>query len=115
MYGDNAFRWRTNTTTDCEPVSIVGRLCGAYVYAASAPRGLVSDGDCVLGLFCTDMALGNLRIGSVIQNVVEAEMVSACYDMLLGGTAMRDLFALPPNGISFGFCYVWICRVRIDK
>lgn len=125
--GDDALLWGTDAATSCcEPVSIVVRLCEPHVCAACAPRELISDSDCVFGLFCVHAAFGNLCILSVeidhatrkrgaIQNVVEAENVSTCYDMRSAGTAIRDLFALPVNVIYFGFCYVWICLVRIDE
>ena len=124
--GDDAFLWRTDERTSCfELVSIVGRLYGAHVFAASAPRELISDSDCVLGLLFVHAAFRNLCMLSVnidhatrkriaIKNVVEPEMLSTWY-MLSAGTAMRDLFALPADRISFGFCYVWICRGRIDE
>ena len=101
-------------------------MCVPDFCAACAPRELVSGSDCVLGLFDVDATFGNLRVlavnidhakrkRSAMQNITEAEMVSTCHDMCSAGTAMRDLFALPVNRISFGFCYVWICRVWIDE
>ena len=84
--------WQTDVAADsCEPISIVGRLCGSHICAASAPRELTSNSDCVLGLFAVDAAVGNLNIVafnihhateklSAVQNVVETEMVMRCLD-----------------------------------
>ena len=69
------------------------------------------------GIFAVDAAFGNLRIVAVnfhhakrkrsaVQNVVEAEMVIACYGMCSADTAMHDLFALPVNRSCSELCDV---------
>ncbi len=105
--GGDVFLWRTDVAAGhCEPVSIVGRLCGPHTCVAFAPRELVSDSDCILGLFGVDAAFGDLRVFAVnlqhatrrrsaVQNVVVAEMVSTCYDMSAADTTVRELFTLP--------------------
>lgn len=69
----------------------------------------------VLSLFAVDTAFGNLLIvpatihyamrkRSAVQNVVEAEIVSTCYDMRSVDTAMRDLVNIHVFAVSICVC-----------